>query len=190
MTDLKAKHERELADHAMQIASLGSLGDIPGLTPWLIHSPFRGYDHVAFSLEDITQFVAWAKENCVEIHAIEGKYKTLWPFIPETRDYVDADIVDTGDVVVRYSTISNLHKIICFTKTHKISFKIKKHIPDLQPTQIVKRYAPRYYGAQRIDGWRRPNLHKTYLRLSVDKQSADLETLLNWEQFESYFIGV
>jgi hypothetical protein len=180
----------ELAAHKRKFEQFEALGPIPGLSPYILHSPFRGYAHTQFKLESLEQFIEWGRANSVPILAIEGTYKTFWPEIPDTRDYRDANAIDSGDVVVTYSTILHTFSISCFTATHKISFSIGGTVPELMPAAHHTQYAPNYYGQRMINRWSKPTSgHKSYLRLAVDKQSADLETLLSWDQFAEYFSG-
>ena len=43
---------------------------------------------------------------------------------------------------------------------------------------------------KKIEGWKKTNVgQRQYLRTAVDKQSADLETLLTLEEFKYYFMS-
>ncbi len=184
------KQQAELEKKKQELVEFEALGDIPGLESWLIFSKLYGYRSIGFKLVNLQLWLEWAKQNCIPVHAIEGTYKTFRPEIPKTRDYADALIICSGDVKVRYSTILREVKISCFVKGYEINFSIKKYISDLVPKAIYRQYSDRYYGKKAIESWRKTGAgQKQYLRLAVDKQSADLETLLTWEQFENLFCG-
>lgn len=179
----------ELAKKQAELAEFAALGDVPGLEPWLIFSKLYGIRHVGFKLVNLEVFLAWAKENCRPVHAIEGNYKGFYPSIPDTKDYDGSKIVATGDCKINYSTIMQRFDCNFYKGDFRIGFEIKKHVTDLMPRPVYKNYSPRYYEPKKIESWSRPGSGiKNYLRLSVDRQSADLESLLTFEQFENYFL--
>jgi hypothetical protein len=186
-----AKQAAELEKKKVELAEFENLGKVDGLEPWLIHSKLYGVRHVAFKLIDLEKFICWASVNCNPVYAIEGKYKSLYPRIPETLDYKDARIVAEGFVKITYSTIMRRFEAKFFKGDYCISFEMSKaYIKDLMPIAVMKQYSDRYYGERKVDGWKKTNIgQRQYLRLSVDKQSADLETLLTLDEFKFYFIS-
>jgi hypothetical protein len=185
------KQAAELEKKKVELAEFENLGKVDGLEPWLIHSKLYGVRHVAFKLIDLEKFTSWAADNCDPVYAIEGKYKSLYPRIPETLDYKDARIVAEGFVKITYSTIMRRFEAKFFKGDYCISFEMSKaYIKDLMPIAVMKQYSDRYYGERKVDGWKKTNIgQRQYLRLSVDKQSADLETLLTLDEFKFYFIS-
>lgn len=184
------KQAAKLEKKKAELSEFENLGNIDGLEPWLIHSKLYGIRHVAFKLIDLEKFIGWAADNCDPVYAIEGKYKSLYPRIPESKDYIGAKIVAEGFVKITYSTILQRFKANFFKGDYCISFELSKaYVNDLMPIAVMKNYSDRYYGKRKIEGWKKTNMgQRQYLRCGIDKQSADLETLLTWEQFENYFI--
>lgn len=177
-----AKQEQALAEKRAEIAELEAIGPIPGLTPWLIHGKLYGVRHIDFKLVDLQAFLAWAREHCIKIHAVEGHYKILHQHIPDTRDYRDARIAASGDVDVRYSTIMQRYVARFCIPGYTLSFEL-----DTQPANGDLRPHPQWSG-QKISGWTKGRRDiRQYLRVAVDRQSADTESLLTFEQFEGYF---
>lgn len=185
-----AKQAAQLEKKKAELAEFENLGSVPGLKPWLIHSKLYGIRHVAFKLIDLEKFIRWAADNCDPVYAIEGKYKSLHPRIPESKDYEGAKIVAEGFVKITYSTILQRFKANFFKGEYCISFEMSKaYIKDLMPIAIMKQYSDKYYGKRKIDGWQKTNVgQRQYLRVSCDKQSADLETLLTLDEFKYYFV--
>ena len=177
------KQEKELQKRREELAKLEELGPIPGLSPWLIHGKLYGIQHIAFKLESWEEFLPWAQANVEDIFAVEGFYKGFYPQIPVTRDYLDATIKTQGKIVVDYSTIMRRHGVRVFYKGYKLSFEVpdKKLFRNLKPN-------PRFTGfrEEKIESWSKPTVavQRMYLRVGEDKQSADLECLLDWTQFE------
>lgn len=169
-----------------ELAEFAALGDVPGLEPWLIFSKLYGVRHIGFKLVDLEKFVAWAKKNCRPVFAFEGVYKAMYPFRPATKDYAESQVTAEGFVKIDYSTI--LREVECnfYKDNYRISFKLpSKYIRELVPVAVYRQYSDRYRGQRKIEGWEKTGFgKKQYLRLSVDKQSADLETLLDMEEFE------
>ncbi len=181
-----AEQNKALEKKKAELAEFANLGNIDGLEPWLIFSKLYGVRHIGFKLVDLEKFVAWSKENCRPVFAFEGVFKAMYPFKPETKDYESSQVTAEGFVKINYSTI--LREIECnfYKDSYRISFKLpSKYIQELIPVAIYRQYSGRYYGKRKIEGWQKTGFgEKQYLRLSVDKQSADLETLLTLEQFE------
>lgn len=183
-----AKQEAALEKKKQELEEFAKLGPIPGLDPYLIHSKLYGYRLIGFKLADLDAFLEWAKATCQPVYAIEGNYKTLRPEIPQTRDYEGSSIKAEGNVVVTYSTIMRRFKVKVFVPGYEISFEIERYVGDLVPSAIYGGFKSPYSDNQKISGWKKTGKGvKQYLRSAVDKQSADLETLLTWEQFEGYF---
>lgn len=181
-----AEQNKALEKKKAELAEFKVLGNIPGLDPWLIFSKLYGVRHIGFKLIDLEKFVTWAKENCRAVFAFEGVYKSMYPFKPETRDYESSQVTAEGFVKINYSTIMREIECNFYKNNYRISFKLSgKYIQELTPVAIYRQYSDRYYGERKIEGWKKTGFgEKQYLRLSVDKQSADLETLLTMEQFE------
>lgn len=183
-----AKQNEALEEKRNEIEEFTTIGPVPGLEPWLIHGKLYGSRHIGYKLKNMTAFIERARATCAPIHAVEGVYKGFYPHVPDTRDYKDARIVSKGDVEVIYSTIMRSFKVAVFIPGFRLQFDVIKHVSELTPRPVFRAYADRYTGERKIESW-----HKTgkgvrqYLRLSVDKQSADLETLLTWEQFTEFF---
>jgi len=186
-----AKQAAELEEKKAELAEFENLGKVDGLEPWLIHSKLYGIRHIAFKLADLEKFICWASVNCNPVYAFEGKYKSLYPRLPETLDYKDARIVAEGFVKITYSTIMRRFEAKFFKGDYCISFEMSKaYIKDLMPIVVMKQYSDKYYGERKIDGWKKTNAgQRQYLRVSCDKQSADLETLLTLDEFKSYFMN-
>ena len=184
------KQSTELEKKKAELIELENIGPVPGLKPWLIHSKLYGIRHIAFKLIDLEKFICWASVNCDPVYAIEGTYKSLYPRIPETKDYEDARIVAKGFVKISYSTILQRFKANFFKGDYCISFELSKsYVNDLMPTAVMKNYSDRYYGKRKIEGWKKTNIGQCqYLRSSCDKQSTDLETLLTLDEFKYYFM--
>lgn len=185
-----AKQAAELEKKKAQLAEFENLGKVDGLEPWLICSKLYGIRHIAFKLDNLEKFIQWATVNCDSVYAIEGKYKILYSRIPETQYYKDARIVAEGFVNITYSTIMRRFEAKFFKGDYCISFEISKaYIPDLMPIAVTKQYSDKYYGEKKVEGWKKTNAgRRQYLRVSCDKQSADLETLLTLDEFKSYFM--
>lgn len=186
-----AEQNKALEKKKAELAEFANLGHVDGLEPWLIFSKLYGVRHIGFKLIDLEKFIAWAKENCRPVFAFEGVYKAIYPFKPETREYENALITAEGFVKINYSTI--LREVECnfYKDNYQISFKLpSKYIQELMPVAIYRQYSNRYHGKRKIEGWEKTGFgKKQYLRLSVDKQSADLETLLTMDQFEQLIMG-
>lgn len=183
-----ANQQAELEKKKQQLAEFERLGNVPGLDPWLIYGKLYGYRSIGFKLLDIDAFLAWAKEKCMPVYAIEGTYKTFRPEIPKTRDYEGSQIKGEGNVVVTYSTIMRRFKVEVYVPDFEIQFELPGFVGDLIPRAATRPYSDRYSGERRIIDWSKTGAGvKQYLRVGTDKQSADLETLLTWEQFEGYF---
>lgn len=185
-----AKQAADLEKKKAELAEFENLGQVDGLEPWLIHSKLYGIRHIAFKLVDLEKFIEWATINCDPVYAIEGNYKSLYPRIPETRDYEGAKIVAEGFVKITYSTILQRFKANFFKGDYCISFELSSsYVKDLIPIAVMKNYSDRYCGERKIEGYKKTNIgQRQYLRLSVDKQSADLETLLTLDEFKYYFM--
>jgi hypothetical protein len=185
------KQAAELEKKKVELAEFENLGKVDGLEPWLIHSKLYGVRHIAFKLVDLEKFTSWAVDNCDPVYAIEGKYKSLYPRIPETKDYEGTKIVAEGFVKITYSTIMRRFEAKFFKGNYCISFELSKACAqDLIPIAIMRQYSNRYYGERKIEGYKKTNIgQRQYLRLSVDKQSADLETLLTLDEFKFYFMN-
>ena len=183
-----ANQQAELEKKKQQLAEFERLGNVPGLDPWLIYGKLYGYRSIGFKLLDIDAFLAWAKEKCMPVYAIEGTYKTFRPEIPQTRDYEGSQIKGEGNVVVTYSTIMRRFKVEVYVPDFEIQFELPGFVGDLIPRFTTRPYSDRFSGERRIIDWSKTGAGvKQYLRVGTDKQSADLETLLTWEQFEGYF---
>jgi hypothetical protein len=183
-----AKQEAELEKKKQELQEFAKLGPIPGLDPYLIHTKLYGYRLIGFKLADLDAFLEWAKATCLPVYAIEGTYKTLRPEIPQTRDYEGSSIKAEGNVVVTYSTIMRRFKVKVFVPDYEITFEIERYVGELTPKAEFRNYSDRYNGERRIDNWFKTGRGvKQYLRVGVDRQSADLETLLTWPEFEGYF---
>ena len=185
------EQNKALEKKKAELAEFANLGNVDGLEPWLIFSKLYGVRHIGFKLMDLEKFLAWAKENCRPVFAFEGVYQSLFPFKPETREYTDAQIKAEGFVKINYSTI--LREIECnfYKDNYRISFKLPdRYIRELVPVAVHQQYSDIYYEKCKIEGWEKTGFgQKQYIRLSVDKQSADLETLLTMEQFEQLILG-
>lgn len=186
-----AKQAAELEKKKAELAEFENLGKVDGLEPWLIHSKLYGIRHIGFKLIDLEKFIKWAEVNCDPAYAIEGNYKTIYPRIPETKDYEGSKIVAEGFVKITYSTIMQRFNAKFFKGNYCISFELSKaYVKDLMPAVIMRQYSDKYYGKRGIEGWKKTNVgQRQYLRVSVDKQSADLETLLTLDEFKSYFMS-
>ena len=187
-----AKQNKALEKKKAELTEFTNLGIVDGLEPWLIFSKLYGVRHIGFKLIDLEKFVAWAKQHCRPVFAFEGVYKSMYPFKPETKDYADAQIKAEGFIKIEYSTIMREIKCNFYKDNYRISFKLpNKYIQELVPVAIYRQYSDRYYGKRKIEGWIKTGFgQKQYLRLSVDKQSAVLETLLTMEQFEQVINGL
>lgn len=185
-----AKQKAELDKKLQELAEFEKLGPVPGLDPWLIYGKLYAYRSIGFKLVDLEAFLAWAKEKCMPIYAIEGRYKTFRPEIPQTRDYEGSQIKGEGNVVVTYSTIMRRFEVEVYVPGYEIKFELPGFVSELIPRATMKAYSERYFGERRVDSWSKTGAGvKQYLRMGVDKQTADLETLLTWEQFEGYFVA-
>lgn len=186
-----AKQAAELEKKKAELAELENLGKIDGLEPWLIHSKLYGIRHIGFKLVDLGKFIEWAIVNCDPVYAIEGKYKSIYPRIPDTRDYDGANIVAEGFVKITYSTIMRRFEAKFFKDNYCICFELSKaYVSELTPIAVMRQFSDRYYGEKTIEGWKKPNAgQRQYLRTAVDKQSADLETLLTLDEFKYYFMS-
>lgn len=183
-----AEQNAALEKKRQEIAEFETIGPVPGLDPWLIYGRLYGSRHVGYKLRDMGEFIQWARENCIPVHAVEGIYKGFYPHVPDTRDYKDSRIVASGDVEVSYSTITRAFTVMVFIDGFRLSFEIKRHVSELTPRAVMRSYSDRYHGERRVESWYKTGAGvRQYLRVSVDKQSADLETLLTWEQFIGYF---
>jgi hypothetical protein len=180
-----AKQQAELDKKKKELAEFEALGPVPGLDPYLIYGKLYGYRGIGFKLADLEALLEWAKANCMPVYAIEGRYKTLRPEIPQTRDYEGSQKVAEGNVVVTYSTIMRRFKVEVYVPGYEIQFELPGYVNELIPRP---QFRSNYSGERRIDQWLKTGAGvKQYLRVSVDRQSADLETLLTWEQFEGFF---
>ena len=186
-----AKQAVELEKKKADLAEFENLGKIDGLEPWLIHSKLYGVRHIGFKLISLEKFIEWAIVNCDLVYAIEGKYKIIYPRIPNTRDYEGADIVADGFVKITYSTIMRRFEARFFKDNYGICFELSKtYVNELMPIAVMRQYSDRYYGEKKIEGWKKPNAgQRQYLRTAVDNQSAYLETLLTLEEFKYYFMS-
>ena len=186
-----AKQAAELEKKKADLAEFENLGKIDGLEPWLIHSKLYGVRLIGFKLISLEKFIKWAIVNCDPVYAIEGKYKIIYPRIPNTRDYEEANIVADGFVKITYSTIMRRFKAIFFKDNYAICFELSKtYVNELMPIAVMRQYSDRYYGEKKIEGWKKTNVgQRQYLRTAVDKKSADLETLLTLEEFKYYFMS-
>ena len=186
-----AEQNKALEQKKAELSEFANLGNVDGLEPWLIFSKLYGVRHIGFKLVDLEKFIVWAKENCRPVFAFEGVYKAMYPFKPETKDYESSQVKAEGFVKINYSTI--LREIECnfYKDNYRIGFKLpSQYIQELVPVAVYRQYSKRYYGKREIEGWQKTGFgEKQYLRLSVDKQSADLETLLTMEQFEQLIMG-
>lgn len=183
-----AKQEAALEKKKQELQEFAALGPVPGLDPYLIYGKLYGYRSIGFKLADLEVFLEWAKANCMPVYAIEGTYKTLRPEIPQTRDYEGSSIKAEGNVVVTYSTIMRRFKVEVYVPGYEITFELPGCVGELTPKAEFRDYSDRYNGDRRIDNWRKTGAGvKQYLRVGTDRQSADLETLLTWEQFEGFF---
>jgi len=180
------EQNKALEKKKAELAEFANLGNVDGLEPWLIFSKLYGVRHIGFKLVDLEKFIAWAKENCRPVFAFEGVYKAMYPFKPETKEYESSQVKAEGFVKIKYSTIMREIECNFYKGNYQISFKLpNQYIQELAPVAIYKQYSERYHGKREIEGWQKTGFgEKQYLRLSVDKQSADLETLLTMEQFE------
>lgn len=185
-----AKQQAELDKKKAEIAEFEALGPVPGLNPWLIYGKLYGYRNIGYKLADLKTFLDWAKANCQKVYAIEGRYKTFRPEIPKTKDYEGSSIVDDGDVEVIYSTIMRRFRVKVFVPGYCLEFEMpQSYVAALVPRAETCSYSDNYYGKRRIERWLKTGAGvRQYLRTGVDMQSADLETLLTWEQFEGYFL--
>lgn len=186
-----AKQTADLEKKKAELAELENIGPVPGLEPWLIHSKLYGIRHIAFKLIDLEKFTRWAADNCDPVYAIEGNYKSLYPRIPETKDYEGAKIVAEGFIKITYSTILQRFKANFFKGDYCISFELSKaYVKDLMPIAVMRQYSDRDDDKRKIEGWKKTNAGQCqYLRASCDKQSADLETLLTLDEFKYYFMS-
>lgn len=186
-----AEQNKALDKKKAELAEFANLGHVDGLEPWLIFSKLYGVRHIGFKLVDLEKFVAWAKDNCRPVFAFEGVYKSMYPFKPETKDYESSQITAEGFVKINYSTIMREVECNFYKDNYRISFKLpNKYIQELAPIAIYRQYSDRYHGKRKIEGWQKTGFgQKQYLRLSVDKQSANLETLLDMEEFDQLIMG-
>lgn len=186
-----ANQQAALEKKKQELEEFAKLGPIPGLDPYLIFSKLYGYRSIGYKLVDLEAFLEWAKANCQPVYAIEGTYKIFRPEIPQTRNYEGSQIKGEGNVVVTYSTIMRRFKVKAFVPGYEIQFDVPGYVGELVPRAMYAGFADRYSSSeQKISGWQKPGAGvKQYLRVGVDRQSADLETLLTWEQFEGYFVA-
>lgn len=188
-----AEQQKALEEKKKEIAAFEALGEIPGLVPYLIHGVLYDIRHIAFKLADFGVFMEWARNNCDDVYAIEGRYRIFYPHVPKTRDYEgdpQCGIVATGNVRVEYSTIMRRFVANVFCRGYRISFELPhKHVPELMPrAQFKTGYSDNYHGERRVETWSKPGGGiRQYLRISCDRQSADLETLMYWGDFEAAF---
>ena len=186
-----AEQNKALEQKKAELSEFANLGNVDGLEPWLIFSKLYGVRHIGFKLVDLEKFIVWAKENCRPVFAFEGVYKAMYPFKPETKDYESSQVKAEGFVKIKYSTIMREIECNFYKGNYQIGFKLpSQYIQELVPVAVYRQYSDRYHGNRKIEGWEKTGFgEKQYLRLSVDKQSADLETLLTMEQFEQLIMG-
>ena len=185
-----AKQQAELEEKKRELEEFAALGPVPGLDPYLIFGKLYGYRSIGFKLVDLEAFLAWAKEKCMPVYAIEGQYRTLRPEIPQTRDYEGSQIKGEGNVAVTYSTIMRRFRVKVYVPGYEITFGLPGYVGELTPKAQFRNYRDSYYGERHIDQWFKTGKGvKQYLRVGVDRQSADLETLLTWEQFKGFFVA-
>lgn len=183
-----ADQQAALEKKKLELEEFAALGPVPGLDPWLIYGKLYGYRSIGFKLANLAEFIEWAKANCILVKAIEGRYKTFRPEIPQTRDYEGSQIVAEGDLCVTYSSIMRRFKVEVYVPGFEIQFEIPGYISELTPRPVFRSYHRDFTGNQNIESWQKSGYGvRQYLRVGADKQSADLETLLTWEQFEQYF---
>lgn len=185
-----AKQQAELDKKKRELEELAALGPVPGLDPWLVYGKLYGYRSIGFKLVDLEAFLEWAKATCQPVYAVEGTYKTFRPEIPQTRDYEGSQLKGEGNVVVKYCTITRKFKVEVFVPGYEVTFELPGYVGELTPKAEFRNYSDRYNGDRRIEKWFKTGAGvKQYLRVGVDRQSADLETLLTWEQFEGFFVA-
>lgn len=190
LDEFLADQEKALEAKKAELREVEALGPIPGLSPWLVHGTLYGYRHVAHKLIDLGAFLVWARANTTPVHAIKGRYASMQPRIPDTRDYEGAVIVATGDLVVGYCSIQRTFKVeVWLERGYKISFDSSAHPQgaDLCPIAVMDPHAHR---EPRVLYWKKPqNTTATaqFLYGSVDKQSCDLVSLMTFDAFEGAF---
>lgn len=186
----KAEQAAALEKKIQELAELDALGEIPGLSPWLITGRLYGYRHFSHKLQELSAWLAWAKQHADPLHAYKGIYAIIHPNKPETRDYADAVAVADGDVMVTYSTITRRFEAVFFRKGARVSFDLTQHPHELTPrAHIRSNYSDRYHGERHIESWSKPpgNAQNIFMYTSTDRQNCDLKILLTWAQFEEYF---
>lgn len=119
---------------------------------------------------NVAEFLEWAKANCIPVKAIEGRYKTFRPEIPQTSDYEGSQIVAEGNLCVTYSTIMHRFKVEVYVPGFEIQFEVFGHIRDLMPRPVFRSYHQDFTGNRNIESWQKSGYGvRQYLRVSVDK---------------------
>jgi hypothetical protein len=193
LADFQAKQEAELAEKVRELAEFEKIGEVPGLNPWLIQGKLYGVRHVAYKLTDLQSFLDWAQRETMPIYGFRGKYAGFYARRPDTRDYQDAEIIAEGNMIVSYSSILRELKCYVFVDRDDLQFKLSfdvkgAHVSALTPTPQYSHYRANYHGRWIIESWHKTNAGQCqFLRVGVDRQSANLETLMSWCEFCSYF---
>lgn len=197
LQEFQAKQAAELAKFQSQQALVNAVGEVPGLSWWIVHAKHRGWEHGAFKLADFKLALPWLKAHAVPLSAWEGKYKGFWPELPEP-DYGShvgtgaAELVTTK--FLEGPTSAALH-VFCAVagRRVKVSFEVPlaREFHNLVAVPVFE-HGGRGQDQERFKGWRkgwrkpRGHEYKQYIR-SYDSM-ATLETLLLWEDVERMWL--
>lgn len=175
------KQAEELEKFKAEVAAGTELGDIPGLELKLVHSVLYGWRHMGMRLVDWDAFKQWAltEGNTLPIFACEGKYKGFYPSIPDKKDWEGAELGPEGDMIITYSSIMRQHRIMVYHRHYRLEFPVALSNPTPYiPTALYAGYSDRYHGQKQIEAWSKTHAgERQYLRMGVDRQSAEMETL-------------
>lgn len=211
MEELKARHAAEIAKANKELEFWQGLQDIPTLSPSLFYGSLYGVQHVSATLPEtgkgykqtdpaaLPELFAWIEEHAHAVHKWHKgprHYVYLGPALPSTPDYEGSTSENADKPAARfrinYSTIMR-RAVLDFYITHQTSgqlVRVSVELPTMpkhcHPVAIRSHRDPNklegYNKPQAQTSEGRPAVTAQALRHSVDRQSADLETLYTYAQ--------
>jgi len=211
LDELKAKHAAEIDKANRELEFWEGLQDMPNLSPWLFYGSLYGVQHVSATLPEtgkgykqtdpaaVPALLDWIEAHALPVHKWHKgprQYVYNGPALPATADYQGSTSENEGKAPAKfridYSTIMR-RAVLGFYITHQTSGQVVRVSVELPtvPQHCQPVGIPSHYDRDKLEGYKkapartkdgREAVTAQTLRHSVDRQSADTETLYTAEQ--------